>query len=238
MISGHQFENFDQFKYHLEDGDHGNKVHELLVDPQNMANGGNGWIRLLEFDPDGITVHVKTYSPFLNAWDSSPDLLYDIQMSHFSGPDGDFDGDGDYDCMDVDELVATIVAGSNSPMFDITADGTVDQDDLTEWLGEAGGNNLGTGRAYLLGDANLDGVVDGSDFGLWNANRFTLAPAWCKGDFDASGIVDGTDFGIWNANKFTSSDSRLVPEPTGVGLWLLVFLSNKLRSKSISRTPE
>ena len=67
FLSGHQFEDFDEFKYHLENGIHGNQVHELLVDPQNMANGGNGWIRLLEFDPDGTTVHVKTYSPFLGS---------------------------------------------------------------------------------------------------------------------------------------------------------------------------
>lgn len=81
FLSGHQFEDFDQFKYHLEEGLEGNRVYELLVDPQNMANGGNGWIRLLEFDPDGSTVHVKTYSPFLNQWDTSPDNFYDIHLS-------------------------------------------------------------------------------------------------------------------------------------------------------------
>ena len=41
-----------EFKYHLENGVSGNRVYQMLVDPQNMANGGNGWIRLLEFDPD------------------------------------------------------------------------------------------------------------------------------------------------------------------------------------------
>jgi hypothetical protein len=81
FLSGHQYEDFDKFKYHLDHGLAGNRVYELLVDPQNMANGGNGWIRLLEFDPDGTTVHVKTYSPFLNQWDTSPDNFYDIQLS-------------------------------------------------------------------------------------------------------------------------------------------------------------
>ncbi len=81
FISGHQFEDFDEFKYNLDYGDNGNSVYQLLVDPQNMANGGNGWIRLLEFDPDGTTVHVKTYSPFLDQWDLSPDNFYDIQLS-------------------------------------------------------------------------------------------------------------------------------------------------------------
>lgn len=224
MISGHQFEDFDQFKYHLDHGDHGNKVHELLVDPQNMANGGNGWIRLLEFDPDGTTVHVKTYSPFLNAWDSSPDNRYDIQMSFFRGPDGDFDNDSDFDCEDADRLVDAIVGGIDPPLFDMTGDGSVDSDDLVEWRQEAGNENLGNGRSYLPGDANLDGAVDGTDFGIWNANRFTNSRSWCRGDFDASGIVDGSDFGIWNANKFTSSDAQLVPEPGSSPWWAMPSL--------------
>jgi hypothetical protein len=91
FLSGHQFEDFDSFKYHLENGVNGNRVYELLVDPQNMANGGNGWIRLLEFDANGTTVHVKTYSPFLNQWDTSPDNFYDIELSSIVA--GDFNND-------------------------------------------------------------------------------------------------------------------------------------------------
>ena len=95
VLSGHQYEDFDDFKYHLESGVNGNQVYELLVDPQNMAAGGNGWIRLLEFDADGTTVHVKTYSPYLNQWDTSPDTFYDITLSPITA--GDFDSDGDVD---------------------------------------------------------------------------------------------------------------------------------------------
>jgi hypothetical protein len=87
--------------------------------------------------------------------------------------------------------------------------------DLTEWLAVAGNVNLPSGNPYRPGDANLDGVVDGSDFGIWNSNKFTSVAAWCSGDFSADGVVDGSDFGIWNSNKFTSSDAlRPVPEPT------------------------
>jgi len=28
------------------------------------GNGGDGWLRILEFMPDGKTIKVKTYSPF------------------------------------------------------------------------------------------------------------------------------------------------------------------------------
>jgi hypothetical protein len=57
-----------------------------------------------------------------------------------------------------------------------------------------------------LGDANLDGFVDGLDFIIWNDHKFTAEAAWCAGDFNADGFVDGQDFIVWNANKFTSAD--------------------------------
>ena len=48
--------------------------------------------------------------------------------------------------------------------------------------------------------------VDGTDFTIWNQQKFTLNAAWCRGDFTADGIVDGLDFNAWNANKFQSAD--------------------------------
>ena len=73
----------------------------------------------------------------------------------------------------------------------------------------------------LSGDANGDGVVDGSDFGIWNSNKFMNGTDWSTGDFNGDGRTDGSDFGIWNANKFTSvaGGFRTVPEPSG---WVLL----------------
>ncbi|QNL52009.1 metallophosphoesterase [Olivibacter sp. SDN3] len=48
----------------------GKSVHQMLFDAQSMGgghrngNGGDGWLRILEFFPDGKTVKVKTFSPF------------------------------------------------------------------------------------------------------------------------------------------------------------------------------
>jgi hypothetical protein len=128
---------------------------------------------------------------------------------------GDFNLDGVYSCADVDALVVAIVFGG-SLSFDITGDGIIDQLDLATWLVEAGANNLGAGKIYLPADANLDGVVDGADFVIWNANKFTAMPAFCSGDFNADGSVDGADFVIWNAFKFMSWDGvNHAPEPNG-----------------------
>ncbi len=134
-----------------------------------------------------------------------------------NGNDGDFNGDAAWNCADVDSLVAEIVAATNNVAFDLTGDALVTSADLDMWLKEGGANNPAqtNGNPFVRGDANLSGSVDGSDFGVWNANKFTNVAAWCSGDFNASGSVDGSDFGVWNANKFTSSDGvAAVPEPT------------------------
>ena len=136
-------------------------------------------------------------------------------------PGGDFDGNGSYDCADVDALVGEIAGGTNAPGFDISGDGLVDGVDLTAWLLEAGNANIGPGQAYLEGDANLDGSVDVGDFNIWNGSKFTTTPEWCSGDFNADGSVDVGDFNIWNGNKFQSSDFAAVPEPGGL---ILAFL--------------
>jgi hypothetical protein len=135
VVSGHQFEDFDSFKYHVERGDNGNQVYELLVDMQNVANGGNGWMRLLEFDPDGETVHVKTYSPYLNQWDTSPDTYFDIVLSPILA--GDYDSDNDVDGADF-----LVWQRGFSSATELTADGNhdglVNAADLTIWQNNYG----------------------------------------------------------------------------------------------------
>lgn len=45
----------------------GNQVYQLLADYQGLPNGGNGWLRILEFSGDKI--YVKTYSPYLDKYE-------------------------------------------------------------------------------------------------------------------------------------------------------------------------
>ncbi len=191
-----------------------------------------------------------TYYMQVNAYSASDIGGYELFAYRFNGGvqilGGDFDGDGDYSCNDVDSLVLEISLGTNGSNYDVTGDGLVNGADLTAWLAEAGGVELASGNPYLPGDANLDGTVDGVDFVTWNAAKFTATPAWCSGDFDASGFVDGVDFVVWNANKFQTadvsepgrskhrmedghliynSDVSAVPEPTSGLLMLLSVLA-------------
>jgi hypothetical protein len=175
-----------------------------------------------------------TYYMKVNAFSASDTGTYELYAYRFNGEStisGDFDGDGDYACPDVDALVGEIVAGTNSSSFDLTGDGLVNHDDLDAWLAEAGAAELMSGNPYLYGDANLDGFVDGSDFIDWNNNHFSSTAEWCAGDFNADGLVDGLDFIIWNDNRFTAADGfQAVPEPTGF-VWALLGMMVLLKRK-------
>ena len=49
-------------------GDHGNKVYQMLCNYQMLTNGGNGYLRILEFDPDNHRVSATSYSPTLGTY--------------------------------------------------------------------------------------------------------------------------------------------------------------------------
>ena len=150
------------------------------------------------FEPD------ETFDFVLNATGGNPIATGTI-LNNDTMPNGDFNGDGSYDCDDIDALVANIANQTNIAIYDMNGDGALDLVDLNEWLTVAGSINLPSGNAYIHGDANLDGVVDGQDFIVWNNHKFTSGNGWCGGDFNADGVTDGQDFIVWNDNKFTSS---------------------------------
>ena len=123
---------------------------------------------------------------------------------------GDFDYDGDLDIDDLDGLISNIAVGPAHPaMYDLTNDGHVNLDDRDRWLALAGALHLPSGNPYPLGDANLDGSVDGEDFILWNLYKFTATGTWSTADFNADGVTDGQDFIVWNSNKFQSANASL-----------------------------
>ena len=108
-------------------------------------------------------------------------------------PSADLNRDGQCGLPDIDLLVFQVANGLFVPEYDLNLDGLLDLVDVEVWLAAAAVCH-GLPRPYLFGDANLDGVVDGSDFGIWNANKFSLAAAWSRADFNADGFVDGIRF--------------------------------------------
>jgi hypothetical protein len=85
------------------------------------------------------------------------------------------------------------------------------------------------------GDANHDGKVDLSDFGIVKENFGKSSVVWEQGDFDADAKVTLSDFGIVKANfgKIqTSNAATAVPEPSSCALALLggLLLLRKLKN--------
>lgn len=143
-------------------------------------------------DGDGYSLEVADQSGRISAWNqregwrSSDELGGSPGRRPVAFPTGDVNGDGTTDVDDLDELAAAIRSMSEERRFDVNADGRVDMEDhrfLTEDVLQT--------RA---GDANIDRVVDFSDF-LTLSSRFGRADAgWSDGDFNADGEVGFADF--------------------------------------------
>jgi hypothetical protein len=81
MLSGHK--HGEGKRVDVEPPNH--TVHTLLADYQERSNGGDGWLRILEFSPLDNLIRVKTYSPTLELYETDSDsqfeLSYDMSTS-------------------------------------------------------------------------------------------------------------------------------------------------------------
>ncbi|MEZ6048314.1 MAG: hypothetical protein R3C11_22620 [Planctomycetaceae bacterium] len=66
--------------------DAGEPVHEMLVDYQNLENGGNGWLRVLEFVPAENKIKVKSYSQFLNEFKTEEGEQFELDYQMAAEP--------------------------------------------------------------------------------------------------------------------------------------------------------
>jgi hypothetical protein len=116
-------------------GVNGNPVNQMLINAQFETNGGNGWFRMLEFLNDGKTVHVRTYSPFLNAYRTDSANDYFITLSQLPMTPGDFNADGHVDNLDLAAWRAGFgtASGAARTQGDADGDGDVDGADLLIW---------------------------------------------------------------------------------------------------------
>lgn len=59
----------------------GREVHQMLVNFQMRPNGGDGWLRLLEFRADKQTVQVVDFSPTRKQHNQSPQNQFELKLS-------------------------------------------------------------------------------------------------------------------------------------------------------------
>lgn len=58
----------------------GGVVHQMLVNYQMHALGGEAFLRLVEFHPDGKTVQVKAFSPYYGTYKTDPQNQFQLQL--------------------------------------------------------------------------------------------------------------------------------------------------------------
>jgi predicted MPP superfamily phosphohydrolase len=68
-------------------GEQGNTVYEMMFDWQNENDEEkNGYLAILEFDPEAATISVKSYSPHLDQYMAEPKCHYEIHDVDFLRP--------------------------------------------------------------------------------------------------------------------------------------------------------
>lgn len=91
VLSGHEMG--AHVGYRVDRAEAGHEVHQMLFNAQGLGggsfekgNGGDGWLRLLTFEPDGRTVSVRTFSPMkmdqgISPWRQEPDWSFTFTLS-------------------------------------------------------------------------------------------------------------------------------------------------------------
>ena len=62
----------------------GNVIHSVLADYQDLPNGGNGWLRIMEFRPADNQIHIETYSPVLDQFGTDMVMGDDTTAENFT----------------------------------------------------------------------------------------------------------------------------------------------------------
>jgi hypothetical protein len=78
------------------------------------------------------------------------------------------------------------------------------------WSGQTVGANDALIAYTYAGDGNLDGVIDGGDYGIIDNNvQIPGASGYFNGDFNYDGVIDGGDYGIID-NNFQAQGAPLI----------------------------
>lgn len=139
-----------------------------------------------------------------------------------SGPTGDFNGNGQLDTADIDQLDVAIRGGSHPAKFDLNGDAKVDGADQRVWV-------IDLKKTYF-GDSNLDGEFNSGDFvNVFQRGEFedNIAgnSSWEDGDWNSDGDFTSGDFVTAFQDGGFEAGPRAavaaVPEPATLGLLLL-----------------
>jgi hypothetical protein len=78
---GHFHEEYRQQSTNVD----GNVIHEVLADYQDDPNGGNGWLRIMNFDVPAGRIEMDSYSPWLDEYrfEDESDFTLEVDFSSY-----------------------------------------------------------------------------------------------------------------------------------------------------------
>jgi calcineurin-like phosphoesterase family protein len=222
VFSGHVLG--DQVDRLTSVNDAGGDVHQMLFNAQIDPNGGDGWMRILEFMDDGQTVNVRTFSPWLESLGQPAERFTDdhnftVTLKPLAWIRGDLDSDGFVGINDLTLVLSNwnqSVTPDDALKADITQDNFVGIEDLNLILGNWN-QRASTPGDTLVGDTNGDGFIGIEDLtavlGNWNIHITNVDP---RADPTGDGFVGIEDLNFvlanWNAGT-PPADGAAVPEP-------------------------
>ncbi len=191
----------------------------------------------------------------LQVKNGSLDAITQLVTNGYNGPSGNWTGNG---------ITSSTAAASTSHL---TALGVIQNGNI---YGSAGSLGLFDGispspadvlvKYTYVGDSNLDGIVDGSDYTLIDSGYASNVTGWLNGDYNYDSHIDGSDYTLID-NAFNTQGNSLsttasavlgsaliadsttqlagtvaVPEPT-TGLVVLAVGSLLARRRRVALTP-
>jgi len=136
----------------------GTPVHQILANYQGRTNGGNGWLRIMTFKPSQDIIHVETFSPYLNQYETDANSTFTL--------------DYPMDSFDVVGSVQNVPSGTNASMlwqglepvtnyewYARVTDGSGNSTDSPVWTFSTEGNfppvsNAGMNQSFNDSDGN------------------------------------------------------------------------------------
>jgi arabinogalactan endo-1,4-beta-galactosidase len=180
----------------------GNSTHATAL---NVGSGatvaltGAGTVLEVDSLSDNGTIDLQTHSLIIN-YGAGDDPIASIAAYIQSGyNNGAWNGTG---------IIST--TAQTNPAYGI---GYADSADPGNPAGLASGQI--EVRYTLLGDANLDGAVNGSDFAILASNFNKAVNGWDAGDFNYDGSVNGSDFASLASNFNQGTNASLAMAADG-----------------------
>lgn len=136
----------------------GNTIHTLLSNYQNRTAGGNGWLRIMKFNPADNEISVKTYSPWLETYETDTDSEFTL---NYNMDDAGFEEVGSLSGIESGEVASVSWDGllANTPYeWYVTVDDGTDVIESQHWDFTTGNHRLDL-KVFLEGPYTVAGMT-------------------------------------------------------------------------------